>query len=213
MALSTGSIIRATVNMTLLQQRVANVFDFRITAFAPQTTAAQIAEGLWQDVKTTYRALAGDVLPSTFDSVQVEELFDPAGAFGEYPIPAGERTGTRTFAQATQYAPSFNAVGVKFTVGSRLTRPGQKRVPFLTELDTVSNAVDPAFLALVNAWALNVSSGIVLPIPALGTSLQMVIVGVTPTGALDSQRVQDVTGFVINPNVSSQVSRKAGRGQ
>jgi len=151
-----------------------------------------------------------DPLKATFDTVFVEELDGNLSA-GEYAIPSGERDGTRAATSDPIYLPSYCAVGCRLTVPTRITRPGQKRFPGLTQSDVDSNVVDGGFLALVEDVAEKYSQVITLGAPvALGVLVPHIEHYDPDTGAYVSR--QDVSGFVLNGFVTSQVSRRYGHG-
>lgn len=174
--------------------------------------AAQIGEAWWNDVKAAWRGLAPtDATIVSFNSVLVEELNGSAG-YGEYAIPLAEQTGLRGAIPLGNFLPSYTAVGVRLSVDTRVTRPGQKRFPFLTEGDVTGNQALAAFLLLVEAVALEYSSVLTLGAPAAATDLTPIVVKYDPVTLAELAR-QPITGHVINPMLTSQVSRRFGHGR
>lgn len=200
------------VRYTLLGQQCQTGLAHAIEGIVFTTaTAAEVAEAYWNDVKDQWRAIAPDSLDIVrFTSVQVREVGGDL-SLGEYAIPSGEQAGTRDAGTTDTMMPSYVAVGCRLTVGSSITRPGQKRIPFLVEGDVASNSVDPAFLTLCEdlceAWSTPRNLG--APV-ALGVLEPAVL-----TFGVDQNTVaaaQLVVGYVLNPFITSQVSRRYGHG-
>ena len=210
MAITTGSLVEVSLNMELYGQRIMNVWQYRADPVLGSPSAAEIGAAWWGAVKTPYRALCNSGFGSVFRSVRVRELNDPTGAYGEHAIVSGEQAGTRTVAAEGQIVTTFVAAGVRLAVESRTTRPGQKRFPFITESDLNSNEIGSAFQALVVTLMNTMASSITLGSPAVGTVLLPIVVRKDATGAVTAN--QEVTGYVINTNATSQVSRRFGRG-
>src|SRR5215211_4867806 len=144
-----------------------------------------VAEAWWNDVKEAWRGLLteGDT-SAEFVSVVVEE-FNGLGGLGEYAIPVAEKFGTRDPVGATDLMPPFVAQGVRLTVPTRATRPGQKRLPFLMESDVVGNAISPAYQELAAEVAVVYSSTRTLGAPvALGTLTPKICARDPVTGAI-----------------------------
>lgn len=137
----------------------------------------------------------------------VDNLDNPTGLYGEY---IEDFVGT----QSGDAAPSFVAVDVKQNVGSRLTRSGRKRLPFIPEslsqgntcLITGGDADDiAAFFGAPIALDFPETSdsmGVLSPV-IVGRTLM----GVPPKYELDLTRVQLVSSAQI-VGVTSQTSRK-----
>lgn len=207
----TSDLINITLRYTFLGQKcqTAQAYSPAGAVFAT-VNATQVGEAWWNDVKTAWRSM---FIPNddkaTLDSVLVEEIGGSL-SFGEYAIPTDERSGTRDPGDATNYLPSYVAVGCRLTVPTRSTRPGQKRFPGALNTDVIENVVQAAFLGLCESLALKYDSVITLGAPvALGT-LAPRIVHYDPPGTVAAS--QDVDGHVINGYVTSQVSRRTGHG-
>lgn len=171
----------------------------------------QVLEALWNDYKVRFRAVVSTAASAmTLDSLLGTEVGGGL-LFAEFPIPLAERTGTRAVGDDGLWLTGIVAAGARQTVASRLTRPGQKRFPFLRRDDVTGNQLSAAVFALYTPLFTAFSSPSALGAPVVGGVLQPVIVH--EPGVRDPIRhVQDVTGFVQNPNVTSQVSRKLGHG-
>lgn len=210
MALSAGSL----VEITLVQQRSSdtflNVFQYEIDAAPGVVNAIDLATGWWNHVKIAWRAIVASNFGTYFRSVRVLELNNSAGAFGDWNIPTGESAGTRAPTAAPQALPPFNAAGIRLLVGSRLTRPGQKRIYGLTEADSDEGLLTAAYQVLLNSLGTVISAPMVLAAPVAGVTLQPIVASKDAAGTVINS--QAITGFLINQYVTSQNTRKTGRG-
>lgn len=210
MALEQDHIYEITMRAANGGQTLMNVFQYWCLNGVAAADAAEVGEAWWNHVKGVWRALVIGAWGDYFDSVLIKDLTSASGLFGEYGIPPAERAGTRSAPTASQWLPTFNAVGVRLAVGSRVTRPGQKRLAVLAEEDVVGQDVNAAMMSLVNTWAGVMTANFTLGAPvALGT-LDPIIVSKDASGAVTAN--QPITGFVVNPRATSQVSRRYGRG-
>jgi len=208
----TSTEIRITLRYTYLAQKCENV-----QVFEPQGAAFLTAdmpgvlEAYWNDIKAAMRALTSTSLAvGTFDSIIGESLNGDL-QLAEYAIPPGERIGTRAAGDDGQWLTSLAAVGCRQTVATRFTRPGQKRFPWLREGDVEGNELTPTFISLVEPAFDKFCTALVLGAPVALGALQPIIVH--EPGVRDPvRRTQYVTGKVVNQSVTSQVSRKKGRG-
>lgn len=207
MALTEGSLIEISLNMFYNGLNLANVWSYEVTGTFSGITAEAVGEAWWDHVKADYRAITRSA-PGFFEftSVMVRQVDDPLGALGEFAIPAGENTGTRTGVDDSEYLPPYTAAGVRLTVGSRATRPGQKRIPGLLEVDNENSALEDGLRAIVEDLIDTCINGVVLGAPALGMALDAQVFRKDNTGAVTAH--QPITGFVVNPYLTSQVSRK-----
>lgn len=210
MAIGVGSLIEVSLTCALQGQQAMNVWQYRVEVFPATISAGDIADGWWQHVKTTYRAVATSEFASLFKTVSVRELDSATGEYGEYAIPAGETAGTRVSSGGAELMPPFVSAAVKLVVGTRLTRPGQKRLFGFVEGDNVSGYVNTGAVTAINNHMNIMAAGMVLGAPAALTGLQPAIVSKDAAGL--PTNYQYVTGYLVNPAFSSQVSRKFGRG-
>jgi hypothetical protein len=200
-------IIRGSFGGTLFE----NVQWYRPTGAAFLTAdAVGVAEAYWNDIKTVWRALQVTSGGFLTQSVFVSEP-GATGAFGEFSIPVGEQQGARSATGLGDFMPAFVAFGVRLSVATRTTRPGQKRFIGVMEGDATQEVLGAPVTTLLNNLAAKFSSTITLGAPVATGTLDPIIVRIDrATGALLTQ--QDVTGHLVNPRVTSQVSRKFGRG-
>lgn len=208
MAIGIGVPLKVTVQGVIMGQVFNNV-QWYVTDGAAFLTAdaVGVGEAFWNDIKTVWRAAMATTADLTTRSIKVSEP-GPTGAFGEYAIPPGEQQGTRTATSALM--PSFNAAGFRQTVATRTTRPGQKRIVGQMESDVSGQALEGAYITLINAIAPKFCQPIILGAPVATGVLIPVIVKLDAAGEVIAS--QEVTGFVTNPDATSQVSRKRGRG-
>lgn len=210
MAISTGSKISMSLVYNFDSQICMNVWTYNVLELVGTPTAAQYAQAWWNHVKTAYRGIAALAWGPAFVSVKCAELGNPLGEYGEFGIPTVEKTGTRTNPTDADFLPNFNAAGVRLTVGTRITRPGQKRIPFLTQNDVLTNALQSGFITPLTALMDVMVANMTLGAPAAGVVLVPCVVGLNSDGSIRAS--QFVTGYLINPRVTSQVSRKVGHG-
>jgi len=196
-----------TYRLTFIQsfggQECINVFYYRdvtATTFLP----VNVAQGWWDAIKATWRAL--QPTSSSFLNLRVEcEALFGAHPFGIYTIPVGEQQGLR--AAATEWMPIFNAYTIKLDVGTRLTRPGSKRIAGLMEGDQSTGQLVAGTLTLLQNLA-NVLDNNFTPTGG-GAAVTPVIVGYPTALQPGSPRVQDVTAAIASNWVGHQDTRDA----
>lgn len=207
----TGGHAKISIRYTYLGQKCENVQFFRLTGTAFATATMEgVLEAYWNDIKDAFRSLfstSADV--STIDSILGEEVAGLEG-FAEFAIPPDERVGTRSAGSDGLWLNSFSALGMRQTVGTRVTRPGQKRFPMLREGDVSGNALTGAIIDYYDPALNKFIDPITLGAP-VATGVMQPEVGKSVASGFPTV-YQDVTGKVVNPNVTTQVSRKVGRG-
>lgn len=210
MAIPVGALLEISNVGELFGNEVRNVWQYEVTTSAPSITAAHVAEAWWNHVKAVLRGIPTTNIGGSFRSVEVRELNNPTGALGSYGIPSSEWAGTRTPGTEAQILMPFSAVGVRLDVGTRVTRPGQKRFAGLVEGDQNSGEVQAGVRnAVITAMTLMIAS-MTLGAPAATMTLKPVVVRKDALGAVTAQ--QSITSYTINPYVTSQNTRKFGRG-
>lgn len=208
MTISSGSLVEITANMLISNQQMLNVWHYQILDLIGPVGAVQLTEAWWNDVKANYRALfAGGGLVS-FKTIRLRELNNPTGDYCEFDVPLGEQAGTRTV--TGEAMPPFTSVGVRLTVATRATRPGQKRFSCLWEQDQNAGVIASGVQTAVNTFMLQMVNILTLDAPALLSTLQPIVVRKDSAGNVVANQV--VTGHLINVNVTSQNTRKLGRG-
>lgn len=204
--------IELALRYTYLDQECENVYRyFTEGAVFLGVNAVQVAEAWWNDVKAVHRAIAWNVgAVNLFTSVFCRNLVD-GGEYGEFAIPADEQVGLRDEAVPAELIPAFNAGGIRFTVGNTSTRPGQKRYPFLSNIDVLNNQLTATYLGLLEDIGAHMDQPLTLGSPVVAGVLQPVVGGTVVAGF--PTVYQDIIGHITNPYATSQVSRKRGRGR
>lgn len=210
MALADGSLIEVSVVGQLNGQVSYNVFQHSLAFYPTGVTAVELGEAFWNHVKTVWRPIVAATQLSAFQLVRVREMSVADGAFGEYAIPLAEQPGTQAVG-SSDTVPPFVAAGVRLTVGTRVTRPGQKRFGGLIEANIENGSLLGGYVTLLTALMGVLSNDMLLGAPALAAVLRPMVVRKDSTTGLPTAS-QAVTGFLINPYATSQVSRKVGRG-
>ena len=210
MAITTGSLIEIALDMNVLGNQNMNVYQYEAGTIPPSILAVHIAEAWWNHVKVAYRALATSAFSTPFQSIRIRELNNNAGDYAEYDIPTAEKSGTRASPSEPTAMPPFSAAGVRLVVGTRLTRPGQKRLPFLTEGDNSVGLLGSAYTALTVTLMNILVANMTLGAPAATAVLKPVVTRKDAQGFVTAY--QPVTGFLVNADVTTQNTRKFGRG-
>lgn len=210
MAITIDSLVEVSLIQQTFAGQVYNVFGYEVTSGIGEVEGVSVGEAWWNYVKDEYRAMVRPTEAWLFSSVVVREMNNPTGVLAEWSIPTGEQQGSRTGVGTSEFLPPFNAAGFKMTVGSRATRPGQKRIGGLLEVDAVAWSLDATYKALLVTLAEELCTTLTLAAPAATWNLTPNIFRKDATGAVTAH--QAVTGYVINNNVTSQVSRKLGLG-
>lgn len=195
---------RIILKQTFSGQEILNVFYYRDTAVGGPS-ATSVAQGFWDKVKVAWRNWLPLDAIAKFVQVDAEQLFGSHG-FGTYAVPVGESLGLRT--QSTDwYAPTVAAL-ITLNVGTRVTRPGSKRIFGLLEGDVNSSSIIAAgTVTLLQALA----DVLDVTFTAAGTAINLtpVIVGYPGLRNPVGVRVQDVTSGIASQYISHQVSRDA----
>lgn len=210
MTIPVGALLEFSLEMLYDNQQIMNVWQYEVLASPSLFEADAYAEAWWNHVKDDYRALVVSGAGRNFNVVRVRELNEPTGALAEFAIPEAEEDGTRSAGALGSFLAGFAAVGVRLSVGSRVTRPGQKRIPWLTEGDVAGPLVGAGFVTLVEALMETMTTGFILGSPAEFVELDPIVVRKDNTGTVTAH--QPITGYVVNSILTTQVSRRVGRG-
>lgn len=206
MAITTGSKISVSLIQGNFNQFQMNVFTYNVLELVGTVNAAQYGEAWWNHVKNNMRALSATGLGALFKSVKVAELGNSTGEYGEFAIPAGEQTGTRSAPTDADAEAPFMSAGVRLTVATRATRPGQKRFGFITQHDSQNGSLGSAYQALLVTLMGTLTTNMTLGAPAAGVVLVPHVVSLNSDGTIRAS--QTITGYRINPYVTTQNSRK-----
>lgn len=211
MALVPGQFLEIQFRYTYLGQRLLTRQYYQMGGAAFLTASpAQVAEAYWNDVKALWRSLFSTASTvATQDALFVREVGN-GEQYAEYPIPSGERVGTRAAGDDGEWVAGFMAAGVKLVVGSSVTRPGQKRLSSMREGDITGNSLTGTHQTLVDNVAVIFSVMRNLGAPVATGVLTPVVGGTVVDG--DPTVWNQVTGHVVNQFITSQVSRKIGHG-
>lgn len=210
MAIGAGSLLEFKLQGALFGQVTLNMFTYRVVGELGDVTPPQWGNAWWNAIKTTLRPLVASVHGAAFITVSVREMDDPAGEYGVFSIPVGETAGTGATG-AGGVLPPFNAAGIRFLVATRITRPGQKRISGQDESYMNGSGWETSYATALNNFAAIAAAPMTFGAPALGSQVQPIVVKKDPATGLPVAH-QDVTGYLVNGTVTSQVSRKIGRG-
>lgn len=210
MAITLGSLIEIVIAGRINSGVVMNAWQYQVDGSAFLVEPVQIAEAWWNHVKATYRAIPTVSYAQAFLSVQLRELDNPVGDYAEYAVPLLEQPGTRSDGSEPGLLQPYASVGARLTVGTRVTRPGQKRFWGFTESDQGYGIVLSAALAAVNAHMAVMTEPMILGAPAATIVLNPIITRRNADG--DVTASQPVLGWLTNGFMTTQNSRKYGRG-
>lgn len=199
-----GQIIEIVDRQSLQPDVALNVYHYRLSSGILEISAATIAEVWWLDCNTVIRTLQTEGLKHL--RVTARNL-DNLADYGEYNVPPEEQSGivATTDAQARQ-----SAYGVTFRGAEVTTRPGGKRIAGVPEGASGDwGLLIPSFLEALTEYAEHMSSNINSITPAF--VLEPVLVGL-PNDDRPTRVENDIATFVVNPYVTTQNTRKIGRG-
>lgn len=205
MTVSNNSILQIIDHQVYDGQEVLNTYFYEIdtSIFAP--TAAAVAEKWWGDVKTVIRNCQGSPLQHV--RVSVEEL-DAGHDYGEFIIPTIEQFGLQTGANPMS---SNTAFSITFRPTARTVRPGGKRIAGCDESFSGSfGLITSGMVSLLNDYGAHMVSQINIVVGGAYV-LTPKIVGF-PTPSRGARIAVDMQGYVVNPYISTQNTRKHGRG-
>lgn len=207
-----ASLIEISLRYTMVGQRCQTArcytWDGAVIAAA---TPEQVGEAWWNHYKDAWRSAAyPGPTNALFQSVFVREVGGGL-AYGEFAIPTGEQQGTRADSDPGNVLPAYCSVGVRLTVASGETRPGQFRLGFMVAADLAGNNVSSTFQEYAADLGDLYSGGQIMGAPiATGVLFpQVVRFGADNNTVLANQ---DIVGFVVNPLATSQVSRRINHG-
>lgn len=209
MAFANDDVYQISVVGSYGTKPAVNVWYVRVVfASDPGITAPQLGEAFWNHVKAEYRQVATTNWATAFTEIRVEQCDVPAGMYGLYSVPLGEQPGLRVGGTTGQESPLpiFNAAGARLNVGSKLTRPGQKRFYGLAEGDSAAGTLQAPARAAVIALGAKMTSTMILGAPALLTELETVVRKTAPLDVASPN--QRVVSMSVPVTVRSQVSRR-----
>jgi hypothetical protein len=204
MALNSSDVLRLTLCGTVFTEQACNVFFYLINIGSGSPTLEDVLEG--------FRTV---VLPSILDIQSQDVEYDTAEAdnltngidFGTDPLYAGI-TGN----VSGEALPPYAAWAFTLERASKLTRNGAKRFAGVPESAQQDGVVTAGFNPTLVTAATAIGTSFAYSNAQGAFSAFPLIVGVDTTGQRDLSRVQIPTGAVANAVVSTQNTRKFGRG-
>lgn len=194
----------------VFSNEVRNVWQYQVITTAPTITAAHVGEAWWNNVKTVLRGIIPTSVPGYYRSVEVRELNNIEGAIGIYGIPAGEQAGTRSATGGGDIMPPYVAVAARLNVGTRATRPGQKRFGGVLEGDNVNGQVQTALKNAVDTAMAHMIQTLTLGSPAAAMTLLPIVCRKDSQGFVTA--FQNIESWNVNQYLSTQNTRKFQRG-
>lgn len=199
-----GDVIQILFEQEYLGQVIRNVFGYVVSVADPTATIEQVADRAIIEIGDVY--LNVQVPEISAVQVTVKNLDTPAEFIEK------DWTGVGGNAPAGPPLPSYVAGAFKFLRGDTDTRNGSKRISGIGE-DTVANNNWTSFdsagvLAIQDAFEATIF------ITPSDMEIEPVIIGRDPiTGQPDSGRIAPVNEVQAQELISTQNSRKAGRGE
>ena len=201
---TTGDILEIVDRQTTNPDVALNVYHYRLESGILVIDAADIAEFWWNDCNIVIRELQ----TSSIDHIRVTcRNIDNSAQYGEYLVPPAEQGGTYGTGdtQARQAA-----AGIAFRPVTPDVRAGQKRIAGVPEAGSGQWGLwDSVYLGRMTDYADHLSSQLNSLAPAF--VLVPVIVGL-PNDDRPTRVEVEIAGHVLNPYVTSQNTRKIGRG-
>ena len=206
MPLQTGDYITIKDYQTLFQQQVLNVYTFRVNAFSGDSSYDSLLQGFELFFIDTVRSFQAPELTHT--RLEVDNLTNGLEFASRDVGKPGSGTGTSP-------SPPFVTLSIRLSRSTKVTRNGYKRYAGLDE----AQYTDGIFQAgTITNWQDNVANVLEAPFTfASGGlwsfTLEHVIIGRDPvTGDYDLARVNEISSAIVQPNVTTQNTRKFGRG-
>lgn len=204
MALQVNDVIRFTVTQKLFGERVQNIFYYRMATVEGTSNLRDITEAFISDILNTWRELVTPDL--LFENVLAENLTNGLDFHEEPLVFVGLLTGTA--------APSATAASVKLNVSTRETRPGGKRVSGIRADQIDDNDFNPNTVDW-GVWLMDLQLQISFTDGGTGDTVIAFhyVVGRDPvTGLPDLSRIQPVANASLRSTITTQTTRRPGRG-
>ena len=199
-----GDVIQILFEQKFLDQVIRNVFGYVVSVADPAATMEDVADRMIIEIGNVYlnvqvpEVAAIQVTVNNLDDVTefIEKVWTGAGGNA----PAGPPL------------PSYVAGGFKFLRADTDTRNGSKRITGIGE-DAV---VDNDWTAFDSAGVLAIEDAFAATVFITPTSMEVIpiIIGRDPiTGQPDTGRISPVSEVQAKESITTQNSRKAGRGE
>lgn len=210
MAFSLSDIVELQLVGETTAGQFRNVWHYVLSTLpSPTMSASNLAEAWWNAVKPGYRNATAIGFGAVYKTVKCRSMMSATGDAGDYAIVTADQTGVRATPAGDQ-EPRFLAAGVRLVVGSRLTRHGHKRIFGLYEADCNGDQITAAYSNLVLGIAQQQLPSMVLGAPALTQTLIPVVIHFDGTYPVTTW--QPWTSVLVADNVTTQLTRKLGRG-
>lgn len=200
-----GDVLRITACQEILSQRVCNIFFYSVALWTGNATLQDILNEFKTDVVDKVTPLQSGALE--WVNLRLDNVSNDLD-FQEMAISAfGGKS-------AATPASSFVASSWRLIVGTKLTRAGYKRFAGVTPSQIVNNDYQPndapAVGNLETALQAELHDG---TFPGTDFRITPVVVGRNTDGSYDLNRVNPIDSCGMMTYVTSQNSRKPGRGQ
>lgn len=207
----TGGFVKMIVRYVYLGQNCENVGWYIPSGSGlADVGMTEICMAYWEQVRDFWAAIAfADATINSLNSILGYEIGGGLG-YAEVAVPELDRQGAKSTETYGEPLPGTLAGAVRLTVGSVVTRPGQKRAPFIGEAQISGNDLDVTYLTQLADWGKTYSTDQFLGGDAPDITLSPVVVRLGADGSVITHQL--VTGQFVNPYASSQVSRKRGHG-
>lgn len=197
-----NNILQLMWNQQWFSQVCRNVFHYRVSTLTGVVEYEEVASRFRAAVTSTYIPLAATNHKTT--GQRIDNLTNGLDMFvTEY---------TELGTAAGEAAPPFTAWSAKLIRQTKLTRDGYKRLAGIVESSMQDGVLTSAAVTAYTTWLGNVSPLNVTG--AAGTAvLTLGILGRNDDGTFDLGRFQIPSSIIVVPRITSQVSRKIGRGE
>lgn len=199
-----GDVLQCVLEQNLLGQVIRNVFGYVVSVADPVATVEDVADRVIIEIGLVMLPLQTPAVSAV--GITVKNLDTPSEFIEKAWVGNGLNVGSGAV------TPSFVAAGFKLLRGDVDTRNGSKRIAGLGEGEVTDNLWDNVgAITTLNfedalADTLFITPSIMEIIP--------VIIGRDPiTGQPDTGRIAPVIEAQASPTVTTQNSRKAGRGE
>ena len=192
-------VVEIVLEAEQFEQDVRNVFHYFIAATVGLTNILEALQAFIDEVVPTIIAVSGDTVH--FTQARIKNLTDP-DEFGLIEI---DDNGTQS---GDQYA-GFVACGITLNPNSGATRPGSKRMAGVRESDALDGVLTGGGLALWDDLE-PVFVASIGDTPDWG--LIPIILGRLDDGGYDLSRDSGILSATVKSQLTSQTSRKIGRG-
>lgn len=196
-------VIRITAFQRQAQQQVLNVYYYDYQGELSPTILEDLFDDFVVTVINPVRNIQSQQL--TYEEVEIVDMSNPLGPYARFPLNlAGTLSGDPL--------PTFAAWSFKALVATRATRPGGKRIGGVAESSTTDGITPiPAFMAVIELARQALGNSLEAPAGVFGFP---VIVSFNPriSGQPQTIRATQVIRDHTVPRISSQVTRRIGRG-